>query len=288
MLFRVARSTTCRCASPTSVAADDRGPGHPRRAGRVYPSPGKAARARLRFPSAGLSRRRRRHPPGAGEVHDRRVARPRVHLAARAARGRRRRARARRSQLERWIDLPARGWYSGDHHVHSAGCPHYETPTQGVEPDDMIRHILGEALSVGSVLTWGPGYYYQKQFFEARDHTLSTPDHLMRYDLEVSGFPSSHAGHLVLLRPQGPGLSRHEDASRTGRRGTCRSCTGRRHRAPSSASRTPDGGCRSKVTSCPPTRCPPFDGIGANEYIVDVAHDAVDFISTVDTPPCGS
>ena len=30
---------------------------------------------------------------------------------------------------------------------------------------------------------------------------------------------------------------------------------------------------------------PPFDGIGANEYIVDVAHDAVDFISTVDTPP---
>ena len=30
---------------------------------------------------------------------------------------------------------------------------------------------------------------------------------------------------------------------------------------------------------------PPFDGIGANEYVVDVTHDAVDFISTVDTPP---
>jgi hypothetical protein len=29
---------------------------------------------------------------------------------------------------------------------------------------------------------------------------------------------------------------------------------------------------------------PPFDGIGANEYIVDVTHDAVDFISAVDTP----
>jgi hypothetical protein len=29
---------------------------------------------------------------------------------------------------------------------------------------------------------------------------------------------------------------------------------------------------------------PPFDGIGANEYIVDVVHDAVDFISSVDTP----
>ena len=29
---------------------------------------------------------------------------------------------------------------------------------------------------------------------------------------------------------------------------------------------------------------PKFDGIGANEYIVDVAHSACDFISTVDTP----
>jgi hypothetical protein len=30
---------------------------------------------------------------------------------------------------------------------------------------------------------------------------------------------------------------------------------------------------------------PPFNGIGANEYIVDVVHDACDFISAVDTPP---
>ena len=32
-------------------------------------------------------------------------------------------------------------------------------------------------------------------------------------------------------------------------------------------------------------RCRGFDGIGANEYIVDVTHpDMVDFISAVDTP----
>ncbi|HXG68943.1 MAG TPA: CehA/McbA family metallohydrolase, partial [Blastocatellia bacterium] len=103
-------------------------------------------------------------------------------------------------RLERWIDAARLGWYSGDHHIHAAGCSHYEAPTQGVLPQDMIRHILGEALSVGSVLTWGPGYYYQKQFFEAKDHRLSTGENLMRYDLEVSGFPSSHCGHLVLLR----------------------------------------------------------------------------------------
>ena len=37
-------------------------------------------------------------------------------------------------------------------------------------------------------------------------------------------------------------------------------------------------------TNFPITTCRLFDGIGANEYIVDVVHDAVDFISTVDTP----
>jgi hypothetical protein len=101
--------------------------------------------------------------------------------------------------LERWIDLARLGWYSGDHHIHSAGCLHYEAPTIGVKPDDMIRHIVGEDLNVGSVLTWGPGYYFQKQFFEGKDHSLSTAEHRMHYDLEVSGFPSSHSGHLVLL-----------------------------------------------------------------------------------------
>ena len=187
-------------------------------------------------------------------------------------------------QLERWIDLPARGWYPGDHHVHSAGCLHYETPSQGVEPRDMIRHLLGEALSVGSVLTWGPGYYYQKQFFEARDNTLSTPDTLMRYDLEVSGFPSSHAGHLVLLRLKDqdyPGTKKIEDwptwdlpvlkwAKAQG------AVVGFAHSG---------WGLQVKGSALPTLEIPPYDGIGANEYVVDVAHDAVDFISTVDTPP---
>jgi hypothetical protein len=187
-------------------------------------------------------------------------------------------------KLERWIDLPARGWYPGDHHIHSAGCLHYETPTQGVEPRDMIRHILGEALSVGSVLTWGPGYYYQKQFFEGRDNTLSTPDHLMRYDLEVSGFPSSHAGHLVLLRLKDqdyPGTRTLEDwptwdlpILKWGK--AQGAVVGFAHSG---------WGLQVKGDTLPTDEVPPYDGIGANEYVVDVAHDAVDFISTIDTPP---
>jgi len=185
--------------------------------------------------------------------------------------------------LARWIDLPGRGWYPGDHHIHAAGCLHYETPTIGVEPRDMIRHLLGEALSVGSVLTWGPGYYHQKQFFAGRDHALSTPDTRMRYDVEVSGFPSSHAGHLVLLRLKDqdyPGATVLEEwptwtlpvlqwAKAQG------AVVGYAHSG---------WGLEIADTTIPSLEMPRFDGIGANEYIVTVTHDAVDFISTVDTP----
>jgi hypothetical protein len=186
-------------------------------------------------------------------------------------------------KLERWIDPARMGWYSGDHHVHAAGCMHYESPTQGVFPQDMIRHILGEALNVGSVLTWGPCYYFQKQFFEAKDNQLSTTENVMRYDLEVSGFPSSHCGHLVLLRLKDqdyPEAKVLEDwptwdlpilkwAKSQG------AVVGFAHSG---------WGLQIKGNNLPNYELPRFDGIGANEYIVDVAHDAVDFISTVDTP----
>lgn len=186
-------------------------------------------------------------------------------------------------KLERWIDPAQRGWYSGDHHIHAAGCMHYETPTQGVLPQDMIRHILGEALNVGSVLTWGPCYYFQKQFFAGKDHQLSTAQNLMRYDVEISGFPSSHAGHLVLLRlkdQEYPGAKVLEDwptwdlpilqwAKAQG------AVVGFAHSG---------WGLEVKTDQLPHYEMPRFDGIGANEYIVDVTHDAVDFISTVDTP----
>ena len=102
--------------------------------------------------------------------------------------------------LARWIHPAARHWYSGDHHVHAAGCAHYDSPTEGVTPSDMMRHIIGEDLNVGCVLSWGPCWYTQKQYFEGKVSHFSRPDYLMRYDVEVSGFPSSHAGHVCLLR----------------------------------------------------------------------------------------
>ena len=184
--------------------------------------------------------------------------------------------------LRRWIELKKLGWWSGDHHVHGAGCAHYDNPTQGVTPEDMFRHIVGEDLNVGCVLSWGPCWYFQKQFFDGKVHPASTKNYLMRYDVEVSGFPSSHCGHLCLLNLKEddyPNTTRIEEwpswdlpvlkwAKSQG------AVVGFSHSAP---------GLIVKTTELPNYEIPPMNGIGANEFIVDVVHDACDFISTVDT-----
>jgi hypothetical protein len=186
-------------------------------------------------------------------------------------------------RLERWIDPARWGWISGDHHIHAAGCAHYEKPTEGVYPRDMMRHVLGEDLKIGSVLSWGPGWYFQKTFFEGKDHELSTPRHRMHYDVEVSGFPSSHTGHLVLLglsEQDYPNTRRIEDWPSWGMpvlrwAKKQNAVTGYAHSGWGLAIR--DG-------KLPSLELPAFDGIGANEYIASVAHGLVDFISAVDTP----
>ena len=102
-------------------------------------------------------------------------------------------------KLQRWIDPAARGFYSGDHHIHAAGCAHYSSPTEGVDPVHMLRQVKGEALNVGSVLTWGPGFDHQHRFFASTVDKLSEPRTRLKYDIEVSGFGSQALGHVVLL-----------------------------------------------------------------------------------------
>ena len=149
----------------------------------------------------------------------------------------------------------------------------------------MWPQVSGEALNIASVLTWGPCYYSQKRFFSGHDDPLSTPRQLLHYDLEISGFPSSHAGHLVLLGltdQDYPGATRIEQwptwtlpilrwASAQ------RAVTGFAHSG---------WGLEVASRDLPNYEMPAFDGIGANEFIVDVTRPgAVDFISAGDTPP---
>jgi hypothetical protein len=196
-------------------------------------------------------------------------------------------------KVERWVDPSKLGWWSGDHHIHAAGCAHYVKPTEGVLAEDMIRHVMGEDLKVGANLTWGPCFDYQKQFFCGAVDKVSQYPYLLRYDIEVSGFGSHESGHLVLLRlkdqiyPGGEskdhwpklGLNTLRWAKKQG------AITGPAHSG---------WGLAVPGTELPNYAVPKFDGIGANEYIVDVTHEvpgpkgkpvpAVDFISTVDTP----
>jgi Ca2+-binding EF-hand superfamily protein len=102
-------------------------------------------------------------------------------------------------KLLRWINPADYGWYSGDHHIHAAGCAHYTTPSEGVLPEDMFLHVKGEGLNVGCCLTWGPCYDYQRKFFEPKPWERSEPFTILKYDVEVSGFGSQALGHVCLL-----------------------------------------------------------------------------------------
>jgi hypothetical protein len=196
-------------------------------------------------------------------------------------------------QIKRWIDPSKFGWWSGDHHIHAAGCAHYVNPTEGVLPADMVRHTLGEDLKVGATLTWGPSFDYQKQFFTGKDDLVSRPPYLLHYDIEVSGFGSHRSGHLVLLRLKEqiyPGGSSYEHWPTL-----CLNTLRWAKRQGAVCGPAHSGfGLEVNSSELPNYIVPAFNGIGANEYIVDVTHEvpgpdgkpvpAVDFISTVDTP----
>lgn len=194
--------------------------------------------------------------------------------------------------LNRWVDPARRLWWSGDHHIHAAGCAHYTNPSEGVHAPDMLRQILGEDLKVGCNLTWGPCFDYQKKFFTGKDDVVSTYPYILRYDVEVSGFGSHQSGHLCLLRlkdqmyPGGDsklhwptlGLNTLKWAKKQG------AVCGPAHSG---------SGLDVASKELPNYIIPPYNGIGANEFIVDITHEvegpdgkptpAVDFISTVDT-----
>jgi hypothetical protein len=209
--------------------------------------------------------------------------------------------------LARWINAAELGWYPGDPHVHAAGCAHYSVPTLGVGPETMIRHVRGEALAVGDILTWAAGFYHQKQFFtghvyvpkdvleepeyQVANHTTLKPaaaahdkDSLVRYDLEVSGFPSSPCGHLVLLR------LREQDYPGTQVIADWPSWTLpilRWAKAQGAVAGYGHCGVGMAVDSqdLPNYEIPQFDSVGANEYIVALAHGLADFVAGVEVPP---
>lgn len=212
-------------------------------------------------------------------------------------------------KLERWVDPASRGYYSGDPHIHGGGCSHYSLPTEGVTPETMIRHARGEGLWLSSVLTWGPCYYNQKQYFSGQSISppagLEHPDNqraqgvdwapqatdlddesALCYDIEVSGFPSSHSGHVILLGltdQDYPGTKVLEDWP---------SWNGPIHNwARAQGALTGYAHCGNGMNAAtasafelPNYEIPPFASNGSNEFLVDVALGIVDFIAGAEVP----
>jgi len=195
-------------------------------------------------------------------------------------------------KLERWIDPSRYGWWSGDHHIHAAGCAHYTNPTAGVLAKDMIRHTIGEDLKVGCNLTWGPCFDYQNQFFSASVDKVSQYPYLLKYDIEVSGFGSHESGHLCLLRLKEANYPGGVDKFHWPKLGLSTLRWAKKQGAVCGPAHSGNG-IITRSQEVPNYEIPPYDGIGANEYIVDVTHEvpgpdgkmvpAIDFISTVDT-----
>lgn len=102
-------------------------------------------------------------------------------------------------RLNRWVNPMTSGFYCGDHHIHGAGCSHYDSPTKGVSPQDMFLQVKGEGLNVGCVLTWGPCFDFQRNYFSPDADAVSEASTLLKYDLEISGFGSAALGHVCLL-----------------------------------------------------------------------------------------
>ena len=198
-----------------------------------------------------------------------------------------------RFEFQRWFDPAKFGWWSGDHHIHAAGCAHYSKPSAGVHPAAMMRHVLGEDLKVGASLNWGPSFDYQKQFFTGREDRVSRYPYLLRYDVEVSGFGSHQSGHLCLLGLKTQiypgGDSKHHWPT------LCLNTLKWAQKQGAVCGPAHSGwGLKVNEQELPTTEIPPFDSIGAVEYIVDVTHmvegpdgkpvPAVDFMSLCDTP----
>jgi hypothetical protein len=196
-------------------------------------------------------------------------------------------------KVERWIDPSKSGWWSGDHHIHAAGCAHYTNPTEGVHAPDMIRQCMGEDLKIGANLTWGPCFDYQKQFFTGKIDKVSQYPYLLRYDIEVSGFGSHNSGHLCLLRLRDemyPGGTSKDHWPTLG----FNTLSWAKSQGAVVGPAHSGWGLEVDTKELPNYIIPPYSGIGANEYVVDVTHltkgpdgkmvPLVDFMSMVDTP----
>ena len=97
--------------------------------------------------------------------------------------------------LERWINMPKLGWYSGQTHIHTTDIG---IPVQFNKFWPLISQ--GEDLHVSSILTlkgeWETHAIYANEFPMGQRRAFSTSDHIITYGEE---FRSNPYGHLAFI-----------------------------------------------------------------------------------------
>jgi len=98
--------------------------------------------------------------------------------------------------LKRIVDPGARGWYSGDIHIHPNLV--HKTMAQLVNPEDIRLQVHAEDLNVANLLICNSQgtVLYDRQRFTGAPHPLSTPNHILYWNQE---FRPWLYGHMALL-----------------------------------------------------------------------------------------
>jgi len=94
--------------------------------------------------------------------------------------------------LERMVDLPALGWYSGDTHLHDLHQGRF-----GLSHEDFFLQLVAEDLHVSNPLIHMDGTRLMGRWEDltGKPHPLSTPDHIFQYGTEFRG----SLGHVAML-----------------------------------------------------------------------------------------
>jgi TolB protein len=95
-------------------------------------------------------------------------------------------------RLERLVDLPSKGWYSGDTHLHDLHQGRF-----GLTHEDFFLQTEAEDLHVANALIHMDGTRLMGRWDDltGRDHPLSTESHILRYSQEFRG----QLGHISIL-----------------------------------------------------------------------------------------
>lgn len=96
--------------------------------------------------------------------------------------------------VKRWINQPAKGWYSGENHIHANyGYGHWYN-----QPQTVLAQCAGENLNVCNLVVANSDTdaVFDREFFRGRPDRLSTQETILYWNQE---FRSTFWGHMTLV-----------------------------------------------------------------------------------------